>query len=340
MLEACDRDTIAAAARLGLPPRYDVIVLPDGHPRTKPRALNAALEAARGDLVVVYDAEDRPDPGQLRAAAARFEAAPADLACLQARLTIDHADETWITRLFALDYAALFHGVKPGLAALGLPIPLGGTSNHFRTSTLRRVGGWDAWNVTEDIDLGYRLARFGFRVEALDSDTYEEAPLTFGRWLPQRSRWLKGWMVTLVVHARQPRRLFRELGWRAGLSVAVSLCGTVLSCLLGPPLLLAVAVESWRGVLFRVETPLWWLFVVAAAALLAAGAAAALWPALLGAKRMGRLDLAGWLLTLPLYLLLVSSAAWRGLFELWRDPQSWNKTEHGLACGRAVRPTR
>ncbi len=132
MLEACDRDTIAAAARLGLPPRYDVIVLPDGHPRTKPRALNAALEAARGDLVVIYDAEDRPDPGQLRAAAARFEAAPADLACLQARLTIDHADETWITRLFALDYAALFHGVKPGLAALGLPIPLGGTSNHFR----------------------------------------------------------------------------------------------------------------------------------------------------------------------------------------------------------------
>ncbi len=340
MLEACDGDTIAAAARLGLPPRYDVIVLPDGHPRTKPRALNAALEAARGDLVVVYDAEDRPDPGQLRAAAARFARAPADLACLQARLTIDHADETWITRLFALDYAALFHGVKPGLAALGLPVPLGGTSNHFRASTLRRVGGWDAWNVTEDIDLGYRLARFGFRVEALDSDTYEEAPLTFGRWLPQRSRWLKGWMVTLVVHARQPRRLFRELGWRAGLSVAVSLCGTVLSCLLGPPLLIAVAVESWRGVLFRVETPLWWLFVAAAAALLAAGAAAAIWPALLGAKRMGRLDLAGWLLTLPIYLLLVSSAAWRGLFELWRDPQSWNKTEHGLACHRAARPPR
>ena len=132
VLEACDRATIAAVARLGLPSRYDVIVLPDGRPRTKPRALNAALESARGDLVVVYDAEDRPDPAQLRAAAARFAAAPADLGCLQARLTIDHADETWVTRLFALDYAALFHGVKPGLAALGLPVPLGGTSNHFR----------------------------------------------------------------------------------------------------------------------------------------------------------------------------------------------------------------
>ena len=132
MLEACDRDTLATAARLGLPPRYDVVVLPDGHPRTKPRALNAALDTARGDLVVVYDAEDRPDPGQLRAAAARFAAGPPNLACLQARLTIDHADETWITRLFALDYASLFHGVKPGLVALGLPVPLGGTSNHFR----------------------------------------------------------------------------------------------------------------------------------------------------------------------------------------------------------------
>ena len=341
VLEACDRATIAAVARLGLPSRYDVIVLPDGRPRTKPRALNAALESARGDLVVVYDAEDRPDPAQLRAAAARFAAAPADLGCLQARLTIDHADETWVTRLFALDYAALFHGVKPGLAALGLPVPLGGTSNHFRASALRRVGGWDAWNVTEDIDLGYRLARFGFRVDALDSDTFEEAPLTLSRWMPQRSRWLKGWMVTLVVLGRHPCRLFGDLGWRAGLSVAVSLSSTVLSCLLGPPLLLAVAVESWNGHLFRSETPLWWLFVAASGTLLAGGAAAALWPALMGLRRMGRLDLAIWLALLPLYLLLVSAASWRGLFELWRDPQSWNKTEHGLARRRAspaVRP--
>ena len=337
MLEEGDHATVAAAGRLGLPPRYDVIVLPGGHPRTKPRALNAALEAARGDLVVVYDAEDRPHPGQLRAAAARFAAAPADLACLQARLTIDHADETWVTRLFALDYVALFHGVKPGLAALGLPIPLGGTSNHFRASALRRVGGWDAWNVTEDIDLGYRLARFGYRVGALDSDTFEEAPLTLARWMPQRSRWLKGWMVTLIVHGRQPRRLFGDLGWRGGLSVAVSLIATVLSCLLGPPLLVVLAVEGWQGRLFHADTPLWWLFVAAAAALPVGGAAAALWPTLLGLKRMGRPDLAIWLLLLPLHLLLVSAAAWRGLVELWRDPQRWNKTEHGLARDRTGR---
>ena len=338
MLERGDHATADAVARLGLPPRYDVIVLPDGHPRTKPRALNAALEVAWGDLVVVFDAEDRPDPGQLRAAAERFAAAPPALACLQARLTVDHADEAWITRMFALDYVALFHVVKPGLAALRLPVPLGGTSNHFRASALRRVGGWDAWNVTEDIDLGYRLARFGFAVGSLDSDTFEEAPLTIARWLPQRTRWLKGWMVTLIVHGRNPRRFIADLGWRSGLSVAVTLCGTVLSCLLGPPLLAAVAVEAWCGTLFRSDTPAWWLFVASAALLFAGGGAAILWPTLAGLRRAGRPDLQAWVATLPFYLLLLSVAAWRAVIELRRDPQGWNKTEHGLARRRGGVP--
>jgi cellulose synthase/poly-beta-1,6-N-acetylglucosamine synthase-like glycosyltransferase len=309
-------------------------VLPPGHPRTKPRALNAAVEAASGDLVVVFDAEDRPDPGQLRAAAERFAAAPR-LACLQARLTVDHADETWITRMFALDYAALFHVVKPGLAALGLPVPLGGTSNHFRASALRRVGGWDAWNVTEDIDLGYRLARFGYVVGSLDSDTHEEAPVTVARWLPQRTRWLKGWMVTLIVHARNPRRLVRDLGPTRALSVAVTLCGTVLSALLGPPLLVAAALEAWWGTLFRPDTPLWWLLVAVAGLVLAGGALALLWPVFAGLRRAGHPKLAIWAATLPLYLALLSLAAWRALVELRRDPQGWNKTEHGLATRRS-----
>ena len=334
MLEASDAATVAAAARMSLPFPYDVIVLRDGRPRTKPRALNAALETARGALVVVYDAEDRPDPGQLRAAAARFAAAGPDLACLQARLTVDHVDEAWITRMFALDYAALFHCVKPGLAALGLPVALGGTSNHFRVAALRRVGLWDAWNVTEDIDLGYRLARFGYAVGSLDSDTFEEAPLTLGRWMPQRARWLKGWMVTLIVHSRDPRRLIGDLGWRRGLSVAVSLSGTVLSCLLGPPLLGLAALEGCYGVLFRPETAGWWFFVGASAALMAGGVVAAVWPAAAGACRMGRPDLVPWLATLPLYLVLLSAAAWRALVELLRDPQGWNKTEHGFARAR------
>ena len=171
---------------------------------------------------------------------------------------------------------------------------------------------------------------------SLDSDTCEEAPLTLAQWLPQRSRWLKGWMVTLIVNGRHPARFAREFGWRAGLSVAVSLSGTVLSCLVGPPLLALVALEACRGALFRPDTPLWGLAVAAAATLLAFGVAAALWPAMLGLRRMGRPDLAPWLLALPLYLLLVCAAAWRACFELWRDPQGWNKTEHGLARRRAT----
>ena len=335
MLEAGDRDTIAAVAGLDLPARYVMMVLPDGHPRTKPRALNAGLEDARGEFLVVYDAEDRPDPGQLRDALHGFSEGPGYVACLQARLAIDHAGETWMTRMFALEYAALFHVVKPGLAALGLPIPLGGTSNHFRVAALRRAGGWDSWNVTEDIDLGFRLARFGLAVRSLDSDTYEEAPLTLGRWLPQRSRWLKGWMVTLMVHGRAPHRLFRDLGCRDGLSVAVSLLGTIASCLVGPPLLAWILIEACLGTLFRPDSALWVVLVAGSAALLAGGVLAAAWPIVLGLKRLGRLDLAIWIVTLPVYLLLVSAACWRALFELWRDPQGWNKTEHGLARMRA-----
>jgi hypothetical protein len=175
VIERRDAETLAAIASLGLPARYDVIVAPPGQPSTKPRALNVALPALRGDLVVVYDAEDEPDPDQLRLAAAHFAGDPA-LDCLQARLTIDNPEDSWISAMFAIEYAALFDLIDPGLAALGLPIALGGTSNHFRTRTLRRVGGWDAWNVTEDADLGIRLAREGARVGALASDTREEAP--------------------------------------------------------------------------------------------------------------------------------------------------------------------
>jgi cellulose synthase/poly-beta-1,6-N-acetylglucosamine synthase-like glycosyltransferase len=193
VIERDDQETLAALAALRLPPRYDVIVVPRGAPRTKPRALNVALAAARGELVVVYDAEDEPAPDQLRLAAARFADEPG-LDALQARLTIANPADSWLSELFAIEYAALFDLLNPGLAALDLPVALGGTSNHFRIRVLRRVGGWDAWNVTEDIDLGIRLARFGARVGALASDTAEEAPNELANWFRQRVRWQKGWM--------------------------------------------------------------------------------------------------------------------------------------------------
>jgi cellulose synthase/poly-beta-1,6-N-acetylglucosamine synthase-like glycosyltransferase len=167
MLEADDHETREAVERLAPGPCYDIVVAPAGYPRTKPRALNIGLASAQGELLTVYDAEDDPDPSQLRRAAATFARARKSLACLQCPLTIDNSSDSWISGLFALEYAALFDVVNPGLARLRLPIPLGGTSNHFRVSTLRRLHGWDAWNVTEDADMGMRLARMGYEVATL-----------------------------------------------------------------------------------------------------------------------------------------------------------------------------
>lgn len=227
-LESDDLETAAALRKAGLAPNMEIVVAPDGAPRTKPRAMNAALPLARGTLLTIYDAEDRPEPDQLRVAAAAFAAASPRLACLQARLVVDNAAENVLAYFFAIGYAALFEVSNPGLALLGLPMPLGGTSNHFRTELLRRVVGWDAWNVTEDADLGLRLARFGFSVGTIDSATYEDAPLEFKAWLGQRARWMKGWMQTLAVFLRAPRRHIRRMGaFRA--FAAVSLMASLLA---------------------------------------------------------------------------------------------------------------
>jgi glycosyltransferase XagB len=194
VLEHDDAETAEALRAAAPPPWVEIVLAPPGEPRTKPRALNAALPLARGRLLTIFDAEDRPEPGQLRRAAEAFAAAGPRLACLQARLLIDNADRGWLAYFFAIGYAALFDVINPGLAALGLPIPLGGTSNHFRTDILRRVVGWDAWNVTEDADLGLRFACLGYQVGVLDAVTREDAPLSLRNWMGQRTRWMKGWM--------------------------------------------------------------------------------------------------------------------------------------------------
>jgi glycosyltransferase XagB len=193
VVEQRDSETLSRLVSLNLPGRYEIIVAPPGPPQTKPRALNIALSSARGQLIVVYDAEDAPAADQLRLAAARF-AADKNLDCLQARLAIRNAGESWLSHLFAIEYATLFDFINQGLCALDLPIALGGSSNHFRIRSLVDVGAWDEWNVTEDADLGIRLARFGYRVRALDSDTSEEAPHELKNWFRQRVRWQKGWM--------------------------------------------------------------------------------------------------------------------------------------------------
>jgi cellulose synthase/poly-beta-1,6-N-acetylglucosamine synthase-like glycosyltransferase len=331
-LEPNDLATRAAVARLGTMPHVQVLIAPATGPRTKPKALNCALPFARGSFTAVFDAEDRPDPGQLRAALDSFRRHDAGVACAQASLCIDNYNkDSWLSRTFAAEYAGQFDVFLPGLAAMRMPLPLGGSSNHFRTSVLRKVGGWDAWNVTEDADLGFRLARFGYRSVTFDSTTNEEAPIRFKAWLGQRSRWMKGWMQTWGVHMREPRRLWQQAGPRGFLTLNIIVGGNVLTALAYPILLIELAACLLTNITGGVSG----LFFTGSLAPLhiatiAAGFASTVLIGLMGLARRGRLR-SGWVLALtPFYWGCLSVAAWRALWQLWRDPYRWDKTEHGL----------
>ncbi|SFK39071.1 glycosyltransferase [Methylorubrum salsuginis] len=343
LLEVDDAETRTVLRAVPLPARFEVVVVPDGQPRTKPRALNAGLPLARGEHLVVYDAEDVIAPDQLRRAATLFARAPASTACLQGHLVIDNPGDGLLQRLFAIEYAALFEVLGPALAAWRVPTPLGGTSTHFRTRVLRELHGWDAWNVTEDADLGMRLALAGYHVGDLPSATYEEAPKHLKAWLRQRTRWMKGFLQTSFTHARDPLATWRRLGAVESLCALALLPGTVASALfypfmMGPGLaeLILGAPGPEAGLLTHATyAGAWTIFL--------GGLAAILIPGFIGCHRRGWRDLMGFVPLLPFYFLLVSAAAWLAVIELARHPHRWNKTEHGLsrtsrsgALGRGV----
>jgi cellulose synthase/poly-beta-1,6-N-acetylglucosamine synthase-like glycosyltransferase len=280
---------------------------------------------------VVYDAEDEPEPDQLKLAIAAFAKDPA-LACVQAGLAIDNAGDNWLTRHFAAEYAGLFEVFLPALADLRLPLPLGGTSNHFRTDVLRRVGGWDPFNVTEDADLGIRLARFGYRTGVIASTTWEEAPARFQPWLRQRTRWFKGWLQTWAVHMRRPLRLYRELGAGGFAALQLTVGGTALAALVHPFFLALLIADFLNGTLAIASASLLITLQksIALTTLLSGYVASALL-GLVGLARRGMLRNAWVLLTIPFYWLLLSLAAWRALIQLMTAPHRWEKTEHGGA---------
>jgi cellulose synthase/poly-beta-1,6-N-acetylglucosamine synthase-like glycosyltransferase len=331
VLEAVDAETIAAARGLRLPPHFEVVVVPDGSPRTKPRALNYALQFAGGDYLVIYDAEDRPDPGQLRKAAAQFSQAAPEVACLQAKLIFDNAFENWLSKQFTIEYASLFGGILPMLDRARLPMPLGGTSNHFRIRTLRRIGAWDAHNVTEDADLGIRFYRAGLRAEVLDSTTYEEAACQPGNWLRQRTRWLKGWIQTYGVHMRQPVRLFRELGPFGFLAFQGHFAGIIIAALVHPWSYVLLLHDAAAGLLFLQPMTFFghqiWLIALFN---LAAGYLASLALGFFVLQRRHVRRLTPQLVFIPVYWLFVSAAAYRAVYQLIVAPHYWEKTEHGV----------
>jgi len=329
IVESFDTATRVALRAITLPCHMRVLVVPEGEPGTKPRACQYALQHARGDYVVVYDAEDCPEPDQLRRAIAAFRSGGKRLGCLQAQLNIYNSRQSWLTRQFTLEYTALFDAILPTLEWLRLPVPLGGTSNHFPRTVLDEVGGWDPYNVTEDADLGIRLARAGWQVSVLPSTTWEEAPPTFRIWRKQRTRWLKGWMQTYLVHMRAPMRLWRELGARGFLGLQVLMGGLILSALVHPWFYVLVAADLWQGRLLGVPDGMLGRTLLGVGLFnVVAGYLSAMALGAVAAARRGRHRLALHAVLMPLYWLGISFAAYRALWQLAVAPYYWEKTEH------------
>ena len=330
VLEERDDVTRAALDRVDLPSWIRAIEVPElGKLTTKPRAMNYALDFCRGDIVGVWDAEDAPVPDQLETVARRFAQAPEDVVCLQGVLDYYNPRTNWRSRCFTIEYSGWFRVILPGIARLGLVVPLGGTTFFFRRDKLLELGGWDAHNVTEDADLGVRLCRAGYRTEIVNTATYEEANFRAWPWVKQRSRWLKGFMVTYLVHMRAPQQLLRDLGLRRFLGVQAFFLGTLGQFLLAPVLwvfwLATLGLpHPFQGVIATdVLTVCVYLFLLAESVNILVGA--------LGVRAGNRRFLIPWVPTMILYFPLGVLAAYKALWELAVNPFFWDKTQHGHA---------
>ena len=329
LLEEDDTQTIAAALATNPGPQFKVVRVPDSQPKTKPKACNYGLATATGDFVTIYDAEDRPDPLQLRKAVVAFDQLDDKVACLQAKLSYYNADQNMLTRWFTIEYGMWFSNLLPGLVSQRGPLPLGGTSNHFRNDVLRKVGGWDPYNVTEDADLGIRLARRGYETRVLDSTTLEEANSDVINWVKQRSRWYKGYMQTWLVHMRHPVALVKELGWPGFIGFNLFVAGTPLLSLINPIFWAMTAL--W----FLIHPPIVlqlfpaWLYYLSLAVMVV-GNVSLFYSWLVSARIAGSRWLVFAALLIPVYWMLMSLAVIKAAVQLVTAPSFWEKTVHGL----------
>lgn len=336
VLEEEDAMTQATLAQIDLPSWIRMVVVPDGQPRTKPRAMNFALDFCEGDIIGIFDAEDAPEPDQITRVARHFQQAPPEVACLQGILDYYNPRQNWLARCFTIEYATWFRTILPGMARLGFAIPLGGTTLYFRRDALEALGGWDAHNVTEDADLGFRLARHGFRTEMVATVTEEEANCRAWAWIKQRSRWLKGYMTTYLVHMRRPGLLYRQLGawkfWGFQAHFVTALSQVVLAPFLWSfwlvflglphpldPLMSRTALLAFGALLLAIEV----LNLTICMA------------SVTGPKHR---HLLAWVPTMHLYLPLGAVAAYKALYELVLKPFFWDKTQHGLSLAVAPPP--
>ena len=357
VLEAHDTETIAAVEARELPHYWQLVKVPQsehlvgGRPlKGKPRALDFAAQFAEGEFLVVFDAEDKPDPNQLKKVVAAFRnAADPRLACVQVPLSFSQNEgASWVTRLMAAEYTWHFQFLLKGLDWLGLAIPLGGTSNHLLLPAVRELalkeyqmpkgeaergalGIWDAFNVTEDCDLGGWLAVYGYRTIVVNSWTDEEAPVTLVAAFNQRTRWVKGYAQTALVFLVCPMLYARKMGLVRYLTFLLTSGGSYLALLI-TPLLVAMTMTwlflrpEWMSLAFGGEAVAWFAFwtavianTVIASQTIVAAIATRQWATIAAA------------LLLPVWWAMLSLAALQAFRELVTGKaQFWNKTTHGV----------
>ena len=329
LFEEGDLETIEAAKKASPPDNWSFIYIPDSLPKTKPKACNYGLKEARGELLTIYDAEDMPEADQLKKAYLAFQKSDDKVICFQSALNYFNRDDNILTKLFTLEYSYWFDYMLPGLDALKLPIPLGGTSNHFKIEKLRELGSWDPYNVTEDADLGIRANARGYRVGVLNSTTYEEANNKLSNWINQRSRWLKGYLQTFLVHNRQPLKFIQKVGFRGWFTLQIFIGGSVLTHLVAPFFWFLFIFWLLSGTPYFGEFYYGTLLQISLLNLLF-GNFLGIYLATIAVFKRKYYSLIIYALLNPIYYLLQSAAAWKALYQLFANPFYWEKTQHGL----------
>ncbi|MBL8031017.1 MAG: glycosyltransferase, partial [Candidatus Doudnabacteria bacterium] len=331
-LEEDDTETVARARAMDLPEYFEIVVVPNAKPKTKPKAMNYGLQFATGDIITIYDAEDMPEASQLKKVVVAFNKLPDNVVCVQGKLNFYNPGQNLLTRMFTAEYSLWFDLILPGLQSIGAPIPLGGTSNNFKKSVLQELAGWDAYNVTEDCDLGMRLAKKGYTTAIVDSTTLEEANSGYHNWYRQRSRWIKGYMQTYLVHMRSPRAAVREFGLRNFLLLQLTVGGKVLSMFVNPLLwLITIAYFVARTHVAPVIEPFFPPTVLYVGVIsLIFGNFFYVYAYLIGLAKRREFRVMKFVFLVPLYWLGMSVAAWKALYELVVKPHYWQKTNHGL----------
>lgn len=330
LLEEDDTITIDAAEKAGVDKVVSILKVPAADPRTKPKACNYGLHFSTGEIITIYDAEDSPDPLQLRRVVATFAKLPENTACVQAKLAFHNGTQNLLTAWFTADYALWFSFILPGLMRSNSPIPLGGTSNHLRASVLDKIGAWDPYNVTEDADLGVRIAESGYRTAVLNSTTLEEANSDTINWIRQRSRWYKGYLQTWLVHMRRPVQLWRGIGTVGILRFTILMAGTpLIACFNMVFWLISLGWILGQPQIIQEVFPSYVYFPAMIS--LVFGNAAVMYMNLVACRESRNSALLVACLTAPLYWVLMSIAAIKGTYQLIKNPSYWEKTFHGLS---------